>query len=167
MVSRGSIRALGVSLAALLLVFVGVSTVSAAASCSVTVSPATGTAGTVFTFNGKGFKPTELTLHKDDAQASDHKLGSMSDPWTLAVRSRPGDEGKWSAEFSSAQCTSAASFTVTLSNTDVAPATVASVASHGGAVPLSLAGLVLAAGATGGLFLGRRLRAGSADNRPQ
>src|SRR5690348_7601708 len=118
MVSRGTFRALGVSLAALLLVFVGVSSVSAAASCSVTVSPATGTAGTVFTFHGKGFKPTGLTLHKNDAQAGEHKLSSLDDPWTLAVRSRPGDEGKWSAEFSSSACTTATTFTVTLSNTD-------------------------------------------------
>src|SRR3954447_9931162 len=101
MVSRGTFRALGVSLAALGLVFIGVSSVSATSSCSVTVSPKSGAAGTVFTFHGSGFKPTNLTLHKDDGEAGDHALSESNDPWTLAVHSRPGDEGSWSAEFSS------------------------------------------------------------------
>src|SRR3954447_528549 len=161
MVSRGKVRALGVSLAALALVLLEVASVSAAPTCSVTVSPKSGTAGTLFTFHGSGFKPTSLLLRKDDAEAGDHTLSETKDPWTVAVRSRPGDEGTWSAEFSSDQCTGEASFKVTLSNTDVA----GSPAGDGrGTVPLGLAVVVLSVGAGSGLVLGRRLRSFSADN---
>src|SRR3954468_1114956 len=99
MVRRGAFRALGVSLAALLLVCLGASAVMAAPSCTVAVSPSSGTAGTVFTFKGKGFEPDHLTLHKDESEAGDHDLKDTGDPWSLSVRSRPGDEGVWSAEF--------------------------------------------------------------------
>jgi hypothetical protein len=162
MVSRGSVRALGVSLAALLFVLLGASAVTATPSCSVSVSPKTGTAGSVFTFHGNGFKPTDLTLHKNDAEAGNHSLTEASTTWSVAVRSRPGDEGDWSAEFSSNQCSAVATFTVTLSNTDVAmPGTTPT----GGSIALSLAAHVLAAGAAGGVFLGRKLNASSADNQ--
>jgi hypothetical protein len=161
MVSRGKVRALGVWLAALALVLFGVVSVSAASSCSVTVSPRSGTAGTVFTFHGEGFKPTGLTLHKDNAEAGDHSLSESKDPWTVTVRSRPGDEGDWSAEFVSAECSDVARFKITLPNTDVAGS---GTKESRGTMPLGLAALVLVSGAGSGLILGRRLRASSADN---
>ena len=164
MVSGGTFRALGVSLATLLLLLVGSSTVSAASSCSVAVSPKSGAAGTVFTFKGQGFKPTNVTLHKNDLDAGAHTLSEPKDPWTVSVRSKPGDEGTWSAEFSSDSCSAAAGFEVTLSNTDV----VATSAPGGsGPIPLALAALVLVGGAGGGVILGKRLRAVPADNRLQ
>jgi hypothetical protein len=165
MVSRGTVRALGVSLVALLLVFVGASAATAAPSCTVTVSPASGAAGTVFKFQGKGFEPTHMSLHKDEAEAGSHDLKDTGDPWNLSVHSRPGDEGKWSAEFYNDDCSAAALFTVTLSNTDVTD--VASATSGSGS-PLSigLAALVLALGSAGGVVLGRKLQ-GAVDNRTQ
>src|SRR3954454_5077860 len=79
MVSSGAFRALGVSLAALLLVLVGAASVSAASSCSVTVTPKSGAAGTTFTFHGQGFKPTNLMLHKNDKDAGQHSLNEPKD----------------------------------------------------------------------------------------
>jgi hypothetical protein len=160
--SRGKFRVVGVSLAALLFVLVGASAVSAASACSVTVSPKSGAAGTVFSFHGKGFEPTELTLHKDAADAGNHALSNTGDPWTLAVHSRPGDEGQWSAQFASTECTAVATFSVTLSNTDVAD--LHADVTHG-SVPLPLGLMVLGAGAGSGIWLGRRLRLLSAHNR--
>lgn len=162
MVSRGLFRALGASLAALLLALVGVSAVSAAPECIVTVSPSTGAAGTAFTFHGKGFQPTHLSLHKGGTEAGDHDLSKGGDPWTLAVRSRPGDEGSWTAEFTSDQCSAETTFTVTLSNTDVA---VAPGAGLGNELSIPLAVVLLAAVAGGGIFVGRRLRPFAVDNQ--
>jgi hypothetical protein len=162
MVGRGSIRAVGISLSVLLLVLVGVSSVSASPSCVVNVSPKTGAAGSLFTFSGSGFKPTELSLSKDKEEATVHDLTQNSDPWTLAVRSRPGDEGKWTASFSSDQCTADVAFTVTLSNTD---AVVPTSGTDGpGSLSPALLALVVAAGAAGGVMLGRRLSALPSDN---
>ena len=163
MEGRGTkIRAVGISLAALLFVLVGTSAVNAASACSVTVSPKSGTAGTVFSFHGKGFEPTELTLRKDAADPSTHELSDTGDPWTLSVHSRPGDEGQWNAEFSSSSCTAIATFSVTLSSTDVADLHADQAP---GSVPLPLGLLVLGAGAGSGIWLGRRLRALPAHNR--
>jgi hypothetical protein len=163
MVNSGSFRAMGVSLAALLLVLVSAASVSAASSCSVTVSPKSGAAGTVFTFNGQGFKPTNLMLHKDNKDAGQHSLSEAKDPWSVTVRSRPGDEGTWSAQFSSSACTAAAAFEVTLSNTDVLPVSAAPAGS--GNVPIGLAALVLLSGLGGGVALSKRLRTVPIDNR--
>src|SRR3954453_7444073 len=105
MVGRGSIRTAGILLSVLLLVFVGVSSVAAAPTCVVNVTPRSGAAGSLFTFHGSGFEPIELSLSKDDEEATVHDLTESNDPWTLAVRSRPGDEGKWRAQFTSDECT--------------------------------------------------------------
>jgi hypothetical protein len=115
----------------------------------------------VFTFHGSGFEPTELNLSKDDQEATVHDLTPSSDPWTLAVRSRPGDEGKWSAQFTSDQCTSEVSFTVTLSNTDAAASTDGGST---GSVSPAMLFLVVASGAAGGIVLGRRLSAFPSHN---
>jgi hypothetical protein len=163
MVSRGSIRALGVAIAGVLLLLAGTSVVSAAAGCTVTVSPRTGVAGSVFTIHGSGFKATQLMLRRDGTEADTHPLDESTDHWDVAVRSRPGDEGVWTAELSSDECSAAANFTVTLENTDVADATAAAKSAG---VPLGLAAFVLVAGAGGGLVLGRRLHAVAVHNRP-
>jgi hypothetical protein len=164
MVGRGALRTLGVLLGGLLFVCLEASSVMAAPSqCSASISPRTGTAGTVFTFRGSGFTPTELTLHKNDSEASVHQLNVNSDPWQVSVRSRPGDEGSWSAELSSAQCSAAVEFKVTLANTDV----LSDAQPDSGSVPLplGLAVIVLAAGVGGGLVLGRRVNVAATDNR--
>jgi hypothetical protein len=162
MESRGKFRAVGISLAALLFVLVSTSAVNASSACSVTVSPKSGSAGTVFSFHGKGFQPSELTLHKDAAEASSHELSNTGDPWTLSVHSRPGDEGQWNAAFASAGCTASATFSVTLSSTDLADGQADPAQ---GSVPLPLGLLVLGAGAGSGIWLGRRFRAVPAHNR--
>lgn len=166
MVSRGTFRALGASIAALLLLCIEVSSVMAAkpADCSVNVSPRAGSAGTTFVFNGTGFKPTELRLHKNDSDAGVHSVDvGDKDPWQLTVRSRPGDEGTWAAELVSDDCSAAAAFRVTLNNTDAASDLKSGTARHG--MPLLLPAILAAAGAGGGLVLGRRFREVSADNR--
>lgn len=163
MESRAKLRAVGVSLSALLFVLVGASAVNGAAACSVTVSPRSGAAGTLFSFHGKGFEPNQLMLHKGDADAGSHQLGNTGDPWSLTVRSRPGDEGQWSAEFTSKECSAVASFSVTLSNTDAAAD--ARLAPAHNSMPLPAILIVLGVGAGSGLFLGRRLLGLSVDNR--
>lgn len=167
MVVGGGARILGRLLLGLALAYaLGVPGVSAATGCSVEVSPRAGAAGTVFVFSGAGFEPTRLVLLKDGEPAGSHELdaGDQGEPWQVTVRSRPGDEGEWSAELSSDECTATAEFRVTLANTDAAD-TVAAAAQPGRGVPLvallALATLALC----GGLTLGRRLRLASVDNR--
>ena len=145
----------------LLLVLIAVSSVAASPTCVVNVTPKSGVAGSLFTFHGSGFKPSELSLSKNDEEATVHDLTQNSDPWTLAVRSRPGDEGKWSAQFTSDQCTADASFSVTLSNTDAAAPTSGNAT---GSVSPAMLALVVASGAAGGVALGRRLNARPSDN---
>lgn len=167
MVSRGRVGVLGVSLAALLFLSVEASAVMAqSGACSVEVSPRAGAAGTVFVFSGSGFKPTELTLHKDDSDAGVHDVDvGTEDPWQVSVRSRPGDEGAWVAELSSDACSATAQFRVTLNNTDAVSDAVTPPASA--PAPLALALFVIGAGLGGGLFFGRRLLLAAADNRAQ
>ncbi|HEY5474360.1 MAG TPA: hypothetical protein VIK32_14370 [Candidatus Limnocylindrales bacterium] len=164
MVGRRAFRALGVSLAALPFMLLETSAVMAAPSqCSASVSPPAGAAGIAFTFSGTGFKPTEITLHKNDTEAGVHELSVTSDPWQVSVRSRPGDEGSWSAELSSDQCSAVVEFKVTLANTDVV--SDAQPTSGSGSTPIGLALFVLAGGIGGGLALGRRVNDRATDNR--
>ena len=164
MVSRGLVRALGALLVALLFVGTEASAVMAASpGCSVEAAPRAASAGTTFVISGTGFKPTSMTLHKGATDAGTRTIDiGTADPWQISVRSRPGDEGSWTAELSSDECTAVAEFRVTLANTDVV-----SDALSGGSqpVPLAVAIMVLAAGLGGGVFLGRRFRAGPIDNR--
>jgi hypothetical protein len=161
MVGRGTIRAAGILLSAYALMLIGVSSVVASPSCVVNVTPKTGVAGSLFTFQGSGFEPDQLSLSHAGTDVTVHELAKTSDPWTLAVRSRPGDEGKWTAQFSSSECSTSASFTVTLTNTDAD-------APHGqapaGSTSAALLFVVVGAGAAGGVFLGRRLGAATSDN---
>ena len=167
MVRWGSAAAVAASVGALLLFCLGASVVTATdKQCSVTVSPKTGTAGQSFTFSGSGFEPTQLTLHKNDAEAGVHELTITKNTWQVSVLSRPGDEGSWSAEFDSATCTAVATFKVTLTNTDVSP--IASGApTTGNGLSASLVWAVVGLGLGGGIFMGRRVRGLAVDNRPQ
>lgn len=167
MVRWGKIGALSASIGTLLLICLGASTVTAAdKQCSVTVSPKSGTAGQTFAFDGSGFEPTQLTLHKNDAEAGVHDLTITSDPWQTSVVSRPGDEGSWSAEFDSDTCTAVVTFKVTLTNTDVAPIT-SGTPGNSNQLPTSLALAVVGLGVGGGILMGRRFRGLTVDNQPQ
>ena len=167
MVRWGSVGALAASLGTLLLMCLGASPVTGTDKrCSVTVSPKSGAAGQTFIFQGNGFEPTQLTLHKNDAEAGMHDLTINTDPWQTSVLSRPGDEGSWSAEFDSDTCTAVATFKVTLTNTDVSPTTAGAPASGSG-LPASLALAAVGLGLGGGIFLGRKVRGLTIENRPQ
>ena len=88
--------------------------------CSVEVAPRAGSAGTIFVLSGTGFKPTSITIRRGAADADPHAIDvGAADPWQISVRSRAGDEGSWTAELSSDQCSAVAVFRVTLANTDV------------------------------------------------
>ena len=166
MVGRGAVRAFGATSVAFVLLCVGFAGVSAAqAECTVEVSPRAGSAGTVFTFSGTGFTPTRLTLHKDDVAAGGHDLDvGDDDPWEVSIRSRPGDEGTWSAELSSDECSAVAQFRVTLANTDATSDSPGRSPARPTVVALFA---LLAAGLVGGKVLGRRLEPRARDNRNQ
>ena len=163
MVVRGSIRTLGPILAALLFISIGASAVMAAEpGCTIEVAPRAGAAGTVFVFSGTGFEPTQLTLHRNDADAGSHVVNVNSeDPWQVTVRSRPGDEGRWSAELElrRVQCQRGFPSYARQHGRRRDPSR------SGPQVPLALSILVLAAGLGGGVVLGRRIRTGPIDNR--
>ena len=158
MVGRGSFRAVAVTLGALVVLLLQTLPVLGADDCTVSVSPRAGAAGSVFTFKGSGFVPTVLLLQKGGADAGSHSIDvDGDDPWQVTVRSRPGDEGEWSAALSSDDCSAVARFTVTLANTDAATDAAASSSSQG--MPsLGLVALVLGASAAAGVALGRHLR---------
>lgn len=163
MVTRGTVRALAASSIAALLLSIGAAGVSAAEDCAVAVTPRVAPAGAVFTITGSGFTPTMLTLEKNGAAAGSHSLDLGSDdPWEFPLRSRPGDEGRWTAVMTSGTCRASAGFRVTLRNTDAASTASSDVDSRG--VPLAALLLVVAAGATGGMVLGRRLQPVSRNN---
>jgi hypothetical protein len=160
MVRRGFLRAFAVCVAVGSVLLLCASTALAAGGedCSVSVSPRAGAAGTVFTFSGSGFTPDTLVLHKGASDAGSHTLDlEHADPWHVTVRSRPGDEGAWSAELRGSACSPVARFTVTLANTDAASA--ADHAPANGTPPIALLLVVIGAGAVGGVALGGRLRA--------
>jgi hypothetical protein len=161
MVGRGTIRTAGISLSAFVLMLVAVWSVVASPTCVVNVTPKAGVAGSLFTFHGSGFTPSQLSLGRASEEATVHKVTTTSDPWTVAVRTRPGDEGKWTARFSSSDCAATASFTVTLTNTDAVDSESRAPA---GSMSAALLFVVVSAGAAGGVFLGRRLSAATSDN---
>ncbi len=155
---------LGPMLSALLFIGIGASSVMAAEpGCTVEVAPRAGAAGTVFVFSGTGFEPTQLKLHKNGADAGSHVVDVHgNDSWQVSVRSRPGDEGRWSAELTSRECSASVDFRVTLASTAVA---ASSAPNDAPPVPWALSILVLAAGLGGGVVLGRRIRTSPIDNR--
>ncbi|MEX2547423.1 MAG: hypothetical protein WD830_06485 [Chloroflexota bacterium] len=164
MVSSGSIRRLLVTLGALawmLAASAGSALAADPQTCEVHVNPLAASGGSVFVFSGSGFKPTQLTLQKEDDGPINHDLNvGDADPWEVTVRSRAGDEGTWSASFNDPviQCTAVAEFRVTLSSTDLVE-DIAAAAAGTRPAPLALYLLVILFGFTGGALLGRRVHA--------
>ena len=157
--TRRLLRSMGASL--LLLVVSSGSALAGDAGCEVQVSPLAAAAGSVFVFSGSGHSPTELTLQKEGSMKLDHDIDlGDADPWEVTVRSRVGDEGKWTAWFSNAEtgCTTTVKFRVTLSSTDLIDDIVAATTELGSA-PIGLYLAVIVVGFSGGLLIGRRVYA--------
>lgn len=124
--------------------------------CEVHVSPRAAPAGSVFVFTGSGYKPTELNLQKEGGQPISHVVSvGRSEPWEVTVRSRTGDEGTWTANFTDAttNCTASVSFRVTLSNTDLIDDIYA--VTKDAPAPWFLYLAVVVFGFTGGMLIGR------------
>jgi hypothetical protein len=131
--------------------------------CVVEVSPKAATAGSVFVFNGSGFKPISLLLQKNDDEPIAHGLSvGEDDPWEVTVRSRTGDEGKWLASFTDegANCTATVEFNVTLASTDVVEDLSTAAAATRPAV-IGFFAAVLLFGLTGGVLMGRQIQSRS------
>jgi hypothetical protein len=165
MVSRGKVWVALFPLSALaaLVALLGLGTASALAlqpvSCTVNVAPRAAEAGSSFVFSGSGYDPTTLTLQKNNEPPSVHDLNlGDADPWTVTVRSRVGDEGRWTATFTdaTANCQAEAQFRVTLSNTDAVADVSSTPPTH--QQPLLLYLAVVAAAITGGAVLGHRIQ---------
>ncbi len=165
MVSRGTVRIAAVLLGALwaMLMLLGTSAAPALAAftsgdCTVRVDPSVASAGSSFVFIGTGFQPTTMTLQKDGEQPSVHDVSvGTADPWRVTVRSRVGDEGRWTATFTGgiSDCTGQVQFRVTLSSTDAASDAIAAAPS---AAPGVLLLSIVALGFAGGTLAGRRVR---------
>jgi hypothetical protein len=160
MVSRRAVRIVAASVGTLLVLLMmfgtSVSPTLAYTSgdCTVRVDPATAAAGSSFTFIGTGFHPTTLALQKVGEPPTIHDINvGTADPWRFTVRSRVGDEGRWTATFSGGpdDCTGQVEFRVTLSNTDaVSDAIAAAPPTAPALLFLSIVVLGFAAGALAG-----------------
>jgi hypothetical protein len=136
------------------------SVLASTSDCDVQVSPKAAAAGSVFVFSGSGFKPTSLELQKNHDEPIVHTVSvGADDPWRVTVRSRIGDEGRWTATFTdeTSNCTATAGFRVTLTSTDVVD-DLSTAAATRPAVIGFFAG-VLIFGLTGGVFMGRHIQA--------
>jgi hypothetical protein len=132
--------------------------------CVAEVNPRVAPGGSAFVFSGSGFTPTRMTLQKEGDEPINHDLSvGTADPWEVTVRSRVGDEGKWSASFtdSAMGCTGIVEFRVTLSNTDVLDQDKTFAGGNGATVPdtLALYLAVVVFGFAGGMMLGKLLQA--------
>lgn len=85
----------GVALAAMLIWPASGVAMAAGSTCSMTVDPASGPPGTLFTFTGNGFSPTQFSL----AQGKTTRVVPVSlngaDPWTYAFVAGDKDTGRW------------------------------------------------------------------------
>lgn len=171
MVRRGYVRLPFVPLAALVMALasVGPALADDTGPCNVTVDPISAVGGASFNFSGSGFVPTKMSLQKGTGApiVNDLDLGG-ADPWQVAVQSRAGDEGTWTASFEApGSCTASVFFEVVLASTD-AEVDVAAEANATNpqptqptqpSSPVMLYLLVVGFGFTGGVFLARRLGA--------
>ena len=89
-------------------------------TCTVSVAPASGVAGTIFMIEGSGFgSPVEITFEKDGVEVRTDTIEELDDPATggfsLAFEATAGDEGEWSvlAVLPESECGDEATFTVT------------------------------------------------------
>jgi hypothetical protein len=90
------------------------------ASCTLSVSPASGDPGTRFTFNGHGYTPTQLRLTRDDHPAKVVPLQlNGADPFTFSIVASDSDVGTWHAVAVEAgnTCKGTATLHVTLPST--------------------------------------------------
>lgn len=162
MVDSRSIHRLLAALGAavwILAVFAGSALAAEGGTCDVEVNPRVAASGSAFIFSGSGFAPTELKLHKEGGEPISHDLNvDDGDLWEFTVRSRPGDEGSWTATLSdpTVNCTATVEFRVTLINTDLIDDVAGSVSSP---APVLLYLAVIVFGFGGGVLIGRRVRA--------
>ena len=167
MVRHGYVRLLGAPLlgALVLLCLLAVQVRAADGVCVVTVDPQAAAGGTVFTFTGSGFAPTQMALQKDkDAPTVNDIDLAGADPWQVTVQSRAGDEGAWTATFDEEEgCSVSVQFRVTLSDTDLVSDLLGNRTE--GSVPALLFLLVAAFGVGGGLFVARRLASAQSQVR--
>lgn len=162
MVSRGSARYIFAPVGAVVMTLALAAGIVLAedTDCVVHVDPPAATGGSVFVFSGSGFKPDELRLRKAGDQPIRHELNiGDDDPWEVTVRSRVGDEGSWTARFSTPDgCTAVAEFEVTLKNTDMVADLLGQPADTGSAAALAaLYVLVVVGGFGGGVLIARRV----------
>jgi hypothetical protein len=159
MVRHGYVRHLGAPLlgALVLLCLLTLHVRAGEAVCVVTVDPQAAAGGTVFTFTGSGFAPTQMELQKGKEAPTVNDIDlAGADPWQVTVQSRAGDEGAWTATFDEEEgCSVSVQFRVTLSDTDFISDLIGD--RPGGSVPALLVLLVAAFGVGGGLFVARRL----------
>jgi hypothetical protein len=159
MVGHGLVRTLAAPLGAVfaLLLLAAAPVLAEDTVCEVSVDPPAAAAGSLFTFSGSGFSPTQLILQKGSASpiVSDLDVGT-DDPWQAEVQSRPGDEGEWTATFLvEGGCAPSVRFSVTLSNTDLVSDILTNDSRS--STPLLLYVLVVGIGLAGGALLARRL----------
>lgn len=168
MVRSGLVRFVGVPLVALLaaLMLAPGSVMAADPVCSVTVDPQSAVGGSVFTFTGSGFHPTQLLLQKGDGGPITNDIDpGASDPWTQVVQSRAGDEGSWTATFvEDGGCVIAVQFEVTLTATDMISDLLSDEPEA--KLPALFYLMVVGFGLAGGAFLSRRLGAARSGLRP-
>ena len=129
-------------------------------ACDVDVSPKAAPAGSVFVFSGSGYKPVSLVLQMKDNEPIEHGISvGDDDPWEVTVRSRTGDEGKWTATFTddAESCTATVEFKVTLTSTDAGD-DFAAAASGARPAVVGFFAAVAIFGLTGGMLLGRQIQ---------
>lgn len=102
--------------AVLLLLLLLQSMPTLAASCTLTVTPGSGTPGTRFTFKGSGFTPTQLRLTQDNHAPKVVPLQlNGADPFQFSIVASEGDVGNWRAvAVATGGCRASASLHVTM-----------------------------------------------------
>jgi hypothetical protein len=167
MVWRGLVRLIGAPLLALFaaLLLSSGPVMAADPGCAVTVDPPSAVGGSVFTFTGTGFQPTQLLLQKGDGSPIVNDIDpGATNPWSQNVQSRAGDEGNWTATFvEDGGCSIAVDFQVTLTSTDMVSDLLSDQPNT--SLPALFYMLVVGFGLAGGAFLSRRLGAARSDLR--
>ena len=105
-----------VAIAAMLLLPASGVATAAASTCTMTVSPASGPPGTMFTFKGHGYTPKELQLSQGSTSRSVTVSLNGADPWTYSITAGDKDTGRWKviAATGDAGCLATAQIRVTL-----------------------------------------------------
>ncbi len=86
----------GVALAAMLIWPASGAAMAAGSTCTMTVAPASGPPGTLFTFTGSGFTPVQFSLAQKDKATRILTVNlNGADPWTYAFVAGNTDTGRW------------------------------------------------------------------------